>query len=200
MLAKIWNEVEFVNGLSVSVVCSDDEAIREKAVDEKVSVVEDYERLLNECDAVYMLSLPQDHYKHIKEALQKGRHVICGSPLAESETQCLELFELAKRNKLILFDGIKTAYSTAYHRLVLLAKTGIIGNVVTVDATCSNLVDAYVLRNNHKQWGAFDGWGAMALLPIFQILGMNYKRCNICRGLTEEGFEGFDKIDFINIE
>ena len=26
---------------------------------------------------------------------------------------------------------------------------------------------------------------------------MNYKRCNICRGLTEEGFEGFDKIDFI---
>ena len=197
VLAKIWNEAEFVNGLSVSAVCSDDEAIREKAVVEKVTVVNDYERLLNECDAVYVLSLPQNHYKHVKDALQKGRHVICESPLAETEAQCRELFDLARRNKLMLFDGIKTAYSTAYHRLILLAKTGIIGNVVSVEATCSSLVDASALRDNHKLWSAFDGWGPIALLPIFQILGMDYKQCNICRGMTAEGFEGFVKMDFI---
>ena len=197
VLTKIWNEVGFVNGLSVSAVCSDDEIIRERAIKEKVSIVENYETLLKECDAVYVLSLPQNHYKHIKEALQKGRHAICGSPLAESETQCRELFNLARNNKLMLFDGIKTAYSTAYHRLVLLAKTGIIGNIVSVDATCSSLVDTSILKDNHKQWSAFDGWGAMALLPIFQILGKDYNQCNICRGMTEDGFEGFVKLDFI---
>lgn len=197
VLSKIWNEAEFVNGLVVSAVCSDDEAIREKAVVEKVPVVEDYERLLYECDAVYVLSLPEDHYKHVKAALQKGRHVICESPLAETEAQCRELFDLARRNKLMLFDGIKTAYSTAYHRLVLLAKTGIIGNVVSVDATCSSLVDMSALKEIHKLWSAFDGWGPTALLPIFQILGTDYKQSNICRGITKENFEGFVKLDFV---
>lgn len=197
VLSKIWNESKFVNGLSVSAVCSDEEIIQEKAANENVSIVQDYESLLNECDAVYVLSLPEDHFGHVREALQKGRHVICESPLAESVSQCRELFELARNNKLVLFEGIKTAYSTAYHRLVLLAKTGIIGNVVSVDATCSSLVEMSALKDNSKLWSAFDGWGPTALLPIFQILGMNYKQCNICRGLTVEGFEGLVKMDFI---
>lgn len=197
VLSKIWNESKFVNGLSVSVVCSDEEIIQDNAANENVSIVQDYESLLNECDAVYVLSLPQNHYKNIKEALQKGVHVICESPLAETEAQCFELFKLARNNKLVLFEGIKTAYSTAYHRLVLLAKTGIIGNIVSVDATCSSLIDSTALCNKHKLWSTFDGWGPTALLPIFQILGVKYRKCNICRGVTKEGFEGFVKIDFI---
>ena len=35
-------------------------------------------------------------------------------------------------------DAIKTAYATAYHRLLLLAKSGKIGNIVSVDATCTS--------------------------------------------------------------
>ncbi len=197
VLSKIWNESEFVNGLVVSAICSDDVNIREKAAEVRVKIVEDYERLLDECDAVFLLSRPEEHYENVKAALLKGKHVICESPMAETENQCRELLEIAKKSRLMLFEGIKTAYSTAYHRLVLLAKTGVIGNVVSVDATCSSLIDVSALRDGHKPWSAFDGWGPTALLPVFQILGTNYKQCNVCRGMTTEGFEGFVKLDFI---
>ena len=36
-------------------------------------------------------------------------------------------------------EAIKTAYNTAFSRLVLLAKSGKIGDVVSVDATCTSL-------------------------------------------------------------
>ncbi len=197
ILSKIWNEAEFVNGLEVSAVCSDDIRIREKATQVNVKKIEDFESLLDECDAVFLLSRPEEHYEHVKAALLKRKHVICESPMAESEEQCHELLELAKNRNLVLFEGIKTAYATAYHRLVLLAKTGVIGNVVSVDATCSSLIDVSALRDSNKQWSAFDAWGPTALLPIFQILGTNYKQCYICRGMTNEDFEGFVKLDFI---
>ncbi len=197
VLAKIWNETEFVNGLVVSVVCSDDGRIQKKALEMHVPIVDNYETLIDACDAVFILSHPENHYKHTKIALIKGRHVICESVLAETEIECRELFEIARSRNLVLFEGIKTAYATAYHRLVLLAKTGIIGNVVSVDATCSSLIDASVLKDDQKQWSAFDWWGPTALLPIFQILGTDYKQCNICRGMTKEDFEGFVKLDFI---
>lgn len=36
-------------------------------------------------------------------------------------------------------EAIKTAYNTAFSRLVLLAKSGKIGDIVSVDATCTSL-------------------------------------------------------------
>ena len=39
-------------------------------------------------------------------------------PLATTEAECVQLFNLAEQNHLILMDSIKTAYSTAYNRLL----------------------------------------------------------------------------------
>ena len=78
-------------------------------------------------DAVYIATLPEKHYSDVKRALEKGKHVICESPIAMSTIQCKELIEYAENNSLILVDGIKTAYSTAYSRLLVLAKSGHIG-------------------------------------------------------------------------
>lgn len=65
-------------------------------------------------------------------------------------------------------DTIRTAYSTAYSRLLLLVKSGKIGNVVSIEATCTNI--KYKDRSK-----SLLSWGVNALLPIFQILGTNYK-------------------------
>ena len=55
--------------------------------------------------------------------------MLCEAPAALTAEQCRELFALAREKGCILMEGIKTAYSTAYYRLLLLAKSGQIGRL-----------------------------------------------------------------------
>ena len=65
--------------------------------------------------------------------------MLCESPVTINPQQYTELLALAQKQGCLLADALKTAYSMAYYRLVLLAKTGIIGKIVSVDATCTSL-------------------------------------------------------------
>lgn len=152
-------------------------------------------------DAVYVASMPKNHYRDVKTALLAGKHVICQSPIATEEAQCRELLKLAAEKGLVLYDAIKTAYLTAYFRLLLLVKSGIIGEIVSVDSVCTSLEDGAWEENadlNGKQ-NSICGWGPTALLPIFQILGTEYRSMQmVSRYLDKEKkYDGFTKIDFI---
>ena len=125
--------------------------------------------MLHKSDAVYILSNPIHHYKQIKEALLLGKHVLCESPITLNMLQTKELFEIAKKNNCILQEGIKTAYATAYQRMLLLLKGGIVGKVIAVDATCTSLNTSL-----NDGWDGLTYWGPTALLPVFQILGTEY--------------------------
>ncbi len=173
MSQKFVNESKYVNGVEV-------------ALDE------------SDFDAIYLVSKPENHYQEVKKLLEEGKHVLCESPLALKEIEAKELFDLAKEKNLILMDGIKTAFATAYARLVLLVKTGNIGDVVSVDVTCTSLADGLAKESSNK-WGAITAWGPTALLPIFQILGVNYKDINIISHIVDEKrkIDGFTKIDFV---
>lgn len=149
----------------------------------------------NDASAFYIVSAPRMHYAQIKDALVRGKHVICESPLALEEEQCKELFHLAKESHCVLMEGIKTAYSTAYSRLVLLAKSGKIGQIVSIDATCTSM--RYLEEEIERQWGSFCAWGPTALLPVFQLLGTNYKEKHITTWKSENSFDNFTKVDFI---
>ncbi len=137
----------------------------------------------------------------VKRALDAGKHVICEAPIATSKAQCEELFSLAGEKGLILTDGIKTAYSTAYSRLMVVAKSGRIGDIISVDATCSSLqsgagqegVDLKQIQNS------ICAWGPTAMLPVFQLLGTNYKSKSIITKLIDKdiNFDGFTKVDFV---
>lgn len=71
-------------------------------------------------------------------------------------------------------DALKTAYATAYSRLLLLAKEGKIGEVYSVDATCTSLRSIA-----EDAWDSICDWGPTAMLPIFNILGNGYKTKNM---------------------
>lgn len=131
------------------------------------------------------------HYDQIKYALNNGKHVLCESPLTLDEKQTMELFELAKSKNLILMEAIKTAYATAYRRLLLLVKSGKIGDIVSVDATCTSL------KNNDNDWPGIYEWGPTALLPVLQMLGSNCKDYRIVSHIDKNTqLDNFTKIDF----
>lgn len=196
-IKKYIRESTFVNGCRVSGACSaDGEFLRSLDVELKT---DDYDKLLDCSDAVYVASHPSLHYKQIKKAIEKGKHVLCESPIALSETDCAELFALAEEKGVVLADAIKTAYSTAYTRMLLLVKSGAIGKPVAVDATCTSLTeigsDPDYFRKN---WNSSCAWGPTALLPVFQILGTDYKDMRIASVFADEKktFDRFSKFDF----
>ena len=127
--------------------------------------------------------------------------MLCESPVAYTREQCQELFALAKEKNLILMDAIKTAYSTAYERLILMAKGGKIGRVVSVDAVCTSLRDGISIEGTDlsKKWNSMCGWAPAAMLPVFQIFGTDYRR-NLYYTMFQdksENIDAFTKIDFV---
>ena len=136
----------------------------------------------------------------IKAAFAAGVHVLCESPIAKAEVQVAELQRLATEGGLVLMDAIKTAYATAYSRLLLLAKSGRVGKVISVDATCTSLrpyeTDNTASSNN---WGALDTWGPTALLPVVQLLGNEWTTINIATCYAS-GLPNRDTFVRVNIE
>ncbi|HAL18087.1 MAG TPA: glycerol-3-phosphate cytidylyltransferase [Spirochaetaceae bacterium] len=145
-------------------------------------------------DAVYVMSDPSEHYENCKKALKNGKHVLCESPVAETAEQANELFDIAEKNGLILMDGIKTAYSTAYHRMLLLARSQKIGEIVSVDATCTSLKNI----ETDRCWNSLCEWGTTAMLPIFQLFGLDYDDAKITALFPNKDRKNdlFAKIDF----
>ena len=198
ILKKFYNECKYVNGLEVSGICSMTKTIADEMEAPGLYVTDSFNDLLDRSDALFILSHPDLHYAQIREALERGKHVLCESPVTlDRETYC-ELTRLAKEKNLILMNDIKTAYSTAYYRLILLVKSGKIGDVVSIDATCTSLHE--IQRENLKYaWNSICYWGPTALLPVFQLLGTDYVDVKLISKLLDKDsrYDQFTRINLI---
>lgn len=184
---KYARESQFVNGIEVVSICTSTPSF----FNDFQLVTNDYEKMLKEVDAVYIVSRPTEHYQDIKTALEHKKHILCESPITVSKSETIKLFKLAKENGCILMDAIKTAYATAFARLILLAKEGKIGEIYSVDAVCTSLRPI-----TEDSWNSISAWGPTAMLPIFDILGTGYRAKNIASLIDENGNDQFTKIDF----
>ncbi len=200
VIGKFIRESKYVNGIKIVGLCTDNQDLGLEFGKEVSIVTDDYDLLLDSVDAVYVISHPTNHYRDIKLALNKGKHVLCESPIALKEAEAEELYNLAQAKGLILVDAIKTAYSTAYSRMILLAKGGKIGDIVSVDSICTSLrdIDYKDSEQMDRVWNSITSWGPTALLPIFQLLGENntYMRITSRIGNIKHSYDEFSKITF----
>ena len=202
ILNKIERESQYVNGLESGKVFTLNDAYLSDNLKRSAQQAASYQDLLDDCDALYVISAPEKHYAQIREALQKGKHVLCESPVTMETESWEELRQMAKDKQLVLMDSIKTAYSVAYYRLLLLAKGGIIGDIISVDATCTSLVDFDPTQDSQKslyEWNSICAWGPTALLPIFQLLGTAFTSKQIATHFLDENqkYDAFTKISFV---
>ena len=199
IINKFEKESHYVNGVIISGIYSEDYSSLTSELKAMARETATYQELLDKSDAVYIISQPTKHYQQVKEALLKGRHVLCESPIALQESQLDELRGIASEKGLVLSDGIKTAYSTAYNRMLLLVKSGVIGTPVSVDAVCTSLSDLEGRDPKHltHKWNSICAWGPTALLPILQILGTEYSTFQIASQLLKEDFDAFTKVTFV---
>ena len=199
LLNKFEAESQYVNGVTISGVCSQNTSAFNEKLKTLPLVTRQLDELLDVSDAVYILSHPSKHYEQIKMALMAGKHVLCESPITISVSEFRELQEMAKKQNLLLIDSLKTAYSTAYNRMLLLVKSGIIGEIKSVDSVCTSLSD--LERNEGKPaaytWNSICAWGPTAMLPIFQLLGTDYIDKQIVSHLIADNFDSFTKVSFV---
>lgn len=201
-LNKFEIESQYVNGVKIMGLCTAPSLTSglSDALKTLHCVTDDYDALLKEVDAVYIVSKPQDHYTQIKRALELGKHVLCDPPIALSVKEWQELNAMAKEKNLILMDAIRTAYSTAYYRMLLLVKSGRIGTIMSIDSSCTSLRDNDLPSEElREKWNSICTWGPNAMLPIFQILGTKYSQKCITSHIEDESimYDSFTKIAFV---
>lgn len=176
VMLKLRDNAAVVNGVTMDAIYTPEAAPALAA--EFAHTYETYTDLLANNDAVYVAVRPEERYAYTKEALIAGKHVISESPIAMTRAQVSELFDLARERGLTLFDSVKTAYSVAFSRLILLIKSGMIGDIKSIDVTCTTLEVREWLSKTHY-YTSFTGWGAIALLPILKILGTRYEKVDM---------------------
>ena len=198
---RMIKESKYVSGVNFDIVFGrNEEHIKDFAIkNELKEYTMDYDEFLSRVDAVYIATPHVTHYDLAKKALNAGKHVICEKPMTLSESQTKELFELAEKNGLVLYDAIKTAYVTAFKRLIVIAKSGNIGNIRDVDATFTKLVHDKSLREYdlNQGGGSLNELIAYPLIAIFKLLGIDYNDIDFFTFRDEEtGIDLYTKILF----
>ena len=200
ILNKFAKECEYVNGIKIVGYCSSDDSDLSSELKSLSIQTNNLDLLLKEIDAIFIISHPTQHYSQIKKALGARKHILCESPITLNVNEYKELLSLAEKNDCILMDSLKTAYSTAYYRMLLLAKSGVIGDIVSVDSICTSLSDLERRINKDwtNTWNSIYAWGPTAMLPIFQLLGTDYTNKVIVSRMDDnhKDFDLFTKISF----
>lgn len=159
-------------------------------------VCDTYEDMVEMVDAVYIASPHQCHYEQSRYALEHGRHVLCETPLVMDGSQARELYALASEKGLVLLEANKTAYCPAFSHLMTLVKSGLIGDVVGIDASESKLWDESDLKREldpDQAGGSMYEMGSYPLLPIIRLLGTGYRNIDLYSRMNADGLDVYTR-------
>lgn len=177
-------EADVVNGLKVVATYDIDGAAAERLASsaEGAKASGSAQELYDAVDAVYVATPHLSHYSYIKDAILAGKHVLCETPMVLKGEEAKELFALAEENGVILMEANKTAHCPAFNHLVVMIKSGVIGDVVDIEASLSKLWnDQKSLRefDPEQAGGSFYELGSYPLLPVVRLLGCQYENLNL---------------------
>lgn len=178
------SEADVVNGVKIVATYDTDlEAAKNLAAGiEGAAACASVEELYGSVDAVYIATPHLTHYKYIKDAVNVGKHVLCETPMVLESAQATELFAMAEERGVILMEANKTAHCPAFNHLIVMIKSGVIGEVVDIEASLSKLWnDQKSLRefDPNQAGGSLYELGSYPLLPIIRLMGCQYENLNI---------------------
>lgn len=177
-------EADVVNGLKIVATYDIDKNQAENLASniEGAKVCSSVEELYEIIDAVYIATPHLSHYSYIKKSILARKHVLCETPMVLNGQEAKELFALAEEKGVILMEANKTAHCPAFNHLIVMIKSGVIGEVVDIEASLSKLWnDQKSLRefDPEQAGGSLYELGSYPLLPIIRLLGCQYDNLNI---------------------
>ena len=189
-------EAKLVSGVSVQGVYNPHTESASRFADKwEINMYGDIKEFYESVDVVYIASPHETHYGYSKAALEHGKHVLCEKPMVLRQKQAEELFRYARERKLILFEGIKTAYCPGFHKLLGIACSGMIGSIRNVEACFTKLEP----ENSREltdciYGGSFTELGSYVMLPVLKIFGKDYEDIRFETIRNEKGLDIFTKV------
>lgn len=182
--SRFPSEASVVNGLIIEGVYDIDIEAAEKLASNngKIKIYTDLHSLLKNVDAVYIATPHLSHNDIISQSLDCGVNVLCETPMVLCGHEAKNLFQKAERNGIVLMEANKTAHCPAFNHLMVMVKSGVIGEVVDIEASLSKLWDDNMsLREfDAKQaGGSMYELGSYPLLPIARLLGCKPENLNL---------------------
>jgi len=106
-----------------------------------VQTTTDYKEILKskDVDAVCIATPTATHYDLSKEALEHNKHVLCEKPLALTPEECLELKQLAQKQKKFLMVGHIFIFNEGIIRLKEYVQAGELGHIYYAHSERTNL-------------------------------------------------------------
>ena len=181
--SRFPEEALVVSGIDVKGVYDiDNNKAIEVAERDKLKIYASIKEMYEEVEAVYIATPHLTHYLLIKDAILHKKHVLCETPMVLNGEEAKELFKLAEEFGVILMEANKTAHCPAFNHLMVMIKSGVIGEVVDIDASLSKLWDEDMsLRefDSNQAGGSLYELGSYPLLPIIKLLGTDYSNLNL---------------------
>lgn len=189
-------ESEFVSGVEIAAIFDTNFGRSTTfALDNRIpNITRTFDDLLSIVDAVYVATPHLSHYEYVKRSLLAGKHVLCETPLVLDGMQARELYQLAEAQNKVLMEANKTAHCPAFNHLMVMIKSGVIGEVVDIEASLSKVWGDKSLREfDFKQaGGSMYELGSYPLLPIIKLLGCDYENLNLYSRI-ENGIDVYTK-------
>jgi len=175
------SEASVVNGVQVTALYDIDRKAQESlSAEYDIPCTDSLEEFYEKVDAVYIATPHLSHYQYIRSSLEAHKHVLCETPILLNGDDALQMYKLAEQNGCILMEANKTAHCPAFRHLMVLVKSGMIGKVVDIEASLSQLLDHNGREFDPEQaGGALFEEGSYPLLPILKLMGVNYKELHL---------------------
>lgn len=141
-------------------------------------------------DLVY-IALPHPfHYIWAKEALLKGKNVLCEKPLCVNSREAKELFNIAKENNLFFSEAMWTRFLPSVSLVTDLVKKGEIGKIKKINATIAhNSTKVKRMTDPHLAGGILLDCGVYLITSIFLLLGADYYDIKTKAKLSKKGVD-----------
>ena len=195
--ARFLEEAKYVSGMDIGVVYVEDKPdyLDKLVEDYELKVYPDQEAFYNAIDAVYIVVEPKYQFDAIIQALKHKKHVLVEFPILVTDEQLQEITDLADANGCIFMEGLKTAYTPAFGKLIALAKSGIIGNILSVDANFTQILGKQLAEQIRLvDGGSVNALASYPFLAFVKFLGLEYKDIQFFSRNDDKGIDMFTKI------
>ena len=195
--ARFLEEAKYVSGMDTGAVYVENKPdyLDKLVEDYELKVYPDQEAFYDAIDAVYIVVEPKYQFQAIMNALKHKKHVLVEFPILVTDEQLQEITDLADANGCIFMEGLKTAYTPAFGKLIALAKSGIISNILSVDANFTQILGKQLAEQIRLvDGGSVNALASYPFLAFVKFLGLDYKDIQFFSRNDDQGLDMFTKI------
>lgn len=195
--ARFLDEAKYVSGMDTGAVYVENKPdyLDKLVEDYELKIYPDQEAFYDAIDAVYIVVEPKYQFQAIMNALKHKKHVLVEFPILVTDEQLQEITDLADDNGCIFMEGLKTAYTPAFGKLIALAKSGIIGNILSVDANFTQILGKQLAEQIRLvDGGSVNALASYPFLAFVKFLGLDYKDIQFFSRNDDKGLDMFTKI------